>query len=45
MNCAHEGCRCTVSAQGEFCGDYCRDSMEAQHVGHACECGHPDCTN
>jgi hypothetical protein len=44
MNCAHEGCRCTVT-QGEFCSDYCRDSMEAQHAGHACQCGHPDCTH
>jgi hypothetical protein len=45
MNCAHEGCHCTVETQGGFCSDYCRDSMGAQHAGHACECGHPECTH
>jgi hypothetical protein len=42
-NCAHEGCRCQVAEDQEFCGDFCRDHVAGGPTGQPCGCGHPDC--
>jgi hypothetical protein len=42
-NCAHEGCRCQVAEDQEFCGDFRRDHVAGGPTGKACGCGHADC--
>ena len=39
----HQPCKCTVSAQGEFCSEHCRKAAGSQLQETLCGCGHPAC--
>lgn len=43
FKCGHAPCKCTVSTEGEYCGDHCRKAA-ASHVPETlCGCGHAPC--
>lgn len=43
FKCGHAPCKCTVSSEGDYCGDHCRKAA-ANHVPETlCGCGHPPC--
>jgi hypothetical protein len=40
--CAHEPCRCMVSAHEKYCSDFCK-SAGSEEVEIACDCEHEPC--
>ena len=42
-NCGHEGCKCQVAEEQDFCGDFCRQHVSEGPTGEPCGCGHPEC--
>jgi hypothetical protein len=43
-NCGHEGCKCQVADDQEFCSDHCREHVASGPTGEPCGCGHAECT-
>lgn len=43
FKCGHQPCKCTVSAQVEFCSEHCRKAAGSQLQETLCGCGHPAC--
>ena len=47
--CRHEGCRCEVEADKQYCSEHCRkadqnpDPADPRIQGGACGCGHSQC--
>ncbi|HJU07408.1 MAG TPA: hypothetical protein VJ727_02900 [Rhodanobacteraceae bacterium] len=49
QRCGHEGCRCEVGADKQYCSEHCRkadqnpDPADPRIQGGACGCGHSEC--
>ncbi len=47
--CGHEGCRCEVESEQQYCSEHCRkadqnpDPADPRIQGGACGCGHSEC--
>ena len=43
--CRNSGCGCTVQGEDTYCSEHCENQAASAILGgHACECGHADCT-
>jgi hypothetical protein len=45
MSCAHTMCSCEVTADQEYCSDFCRNPNQVEMGSRTdCGCGHDACT-